>query len=40
MLVVENIFSNFPEEQFVVHLSWIVAVTQQKYILDNAYMVV
>lgn len=30
---------NFPEGQYVVHLSRIVAVAQQKYILDNACMV-
>lgn len=30
---------NFPEGQFVVHLSRIVAVAQHKYILDNACMV-
>ena len=30
---------NFPEGQYVVHLSRIVAVAQHKYILDNACMV-
>lgn len=30
---------NFPEGQYVVHLSRIVAVAQHKYILDNTCMV-
>ncbi|MBD9270476.1 MAG: hypothetical protein EGQ81_05210, partial [Akkermansia sp.] len=30
---------NFPEGQYVVHLSRIVAVAQHRYILDNACMV-